>query len=665
MSSPRTHYPPANLRGYVEFHGEGNTLNNSDEEDDVVASGTDRESLQTESYGDDDPDSLSDLEALNNNVHGSEPHNNPLGQYSVDQRTRKVRMLASLQLSTPRHGQPSSTEEEEARVSNVVNPTTSDLEDEKPVSWFSLPKKSQLAILTIARLSEPLTQTSLQAYLFYQLKSFDPSLPDSAISARAGLLQGSFTAAQFVTAMIWGRIADTHLMGRKRVLLVGLFGTSITCVGFGFSRSFVTAAIFRTMGGALNSNIGVMRTMIAELIEEKKYQSRAFLLQPMCFNIGVIIGPILGGLLADPLGSYPGLFGQGSFFGGQNGVSWMKKWPYALPNVISAIFIFISAIAVFFGLDETHETAKYRVDWGRDAGKSIWRYWKYGRSSRHYHPIDGTYDVHTAVESIDLERSVQGSAPATPSAIRVPVRKRMPFRQIWTRNVLLTLLTHFVLATHFSAFNALTFVFLPTPRAPEGSRRGFFYFGGGLGMSSSKVGFATAIIGLLGLPLQIFVYPRVHFRLGTLKSLRAFLPFSPFAYIFFPFLTLVLNRAYLVWPALAAVFSLQVISRTFSLPAAIILVNNSVPDPSVLGTVHGVAQSVVSGARTLGPVLGGWGLGKGLQYNIVGAVWWALAVLALLGWGLTWTIFEGSGFEKKQKLEQRLESEETEHQTRI
>lgn len=72
----------------------------------------------------------------------------------------------------------------------------------------------------------------------------------------------------------------------------------------------------------------------------------------MCFNIGVIIGPILGGLLADPLTSYPGLFGPHSFFGGQNGVWWMKKWPYALPNVISAVIVLISALAVLFGLDE-------------------------------------------------------------------------------------------------------------------------------------------------------------------------------------------------------------------------------------------------------------------------------------------------------------------------
>lgn len=144
-------------------------------------------------------------------------------------------------------------------------------EKEKPISWSQLPKKTQLLILVLARLSEPLTQTSLQAYLFYQLKSFDPSLPDSTISRQAGIFQGSFTAAQFLTSVWWGRAADSHWVGRKRVLLVGMLGTLISCVGFGFSRSFTAAIIFRILGGLMNSNVGVMRTMVSEIIVEKKY----------------------------------------------------------------------------------------------------------------------------------------------------------------------------------------------------------------------------------------------------------------------------------------------------------------------------------------------------------------------------------------------------------
>ena len=41
---------------------------------------------------------------------------------------------------------------------------------------FHLPRKGQLAPVYISRLSEPLTQTSLQSYMFYQLENFDPLL---------------------------------------------------------------------------------------------------------------------------------------------------------------------------------------------------------------------------------------------------------------------------------------------------------------------------------------------------------------------------------------------------------------------------------------------------------------------------------------------------------
>ncbi|PLB54642.1 putative MFS multidrug transporter [Aspergillus steynii IBT 23096] len=561
----------------------------------------------------------------------------------------ETRFLAPAPDLTPSRGEDSDSDSDHDH-----DDADSELASEKPVTWRSLPKKGQLAILTFARLSEPLTQTSLQAYMFYQLKSFDPSLPDSTISAQAGILQGCFTAAQFLTAVWWGRLADAEWMGRKRVLLIGLLGTCLSCLGFGFSRSFVVAAVFRTLGGVLNSNVGVMRTMIAEIIQEKKYQSRAFLLLPMCFNVGVIVGPIFGGMLADPLKSYPHLFGPGTVFGGKDGVWWMERWPFALPNVLSAIFIFVSMIAVLLGLDETHQVARYRGDWGRKLGRTLAKSISRRRGGRYYRPLVN----HADDESLYIDGSIASrSAPSSPARSRIrPRQKRPGFRQIWTPNVLLTLLAHFLLAFHTSAFNSMTFTFLPTPRAPEKTREGL-HFGGGLGLPSSRVGLATAIIGVIGLPLQIFVYPEIQSRLGTLTSFRTFLPFSPLAYALMPFLVLIPRYPWLVWPSFTIVVGLQVISRTFALPAAIILVNNSVTDPSVLGTIHGVAQSISSGARTLGPMIGGWGLGLGLKYNMVGGIWWALALEALVGWMLLWSIYEGRGIEKN--ADRTEESEDT------
>jgi MFS family permease len=54
------------------------------------------------------------------------------------------------------------------------------------------------------------------------------------------------------------------------MLFIGLFGTMVSCIGFGFSTSFYQALFFRIMGGATNGNVGVMRTMISEIVREKK-----------------------------------------------------------------------------------------------------------------------------------------------------------------------------------------------------------------------------------------------------------------------------------------------------------------------------------------------------------------------------------------------------------
>jgi len=72
----------------------------------------------------------------------------------------------------------------------------------------------------------------------------------------------------------------------------------------------------------------------------------------MCFNIGVVLGPIMGGAMADPFHSFRGIFGPGSLIGGKNGVWWMEHWPYLLPNLLCAALIFVAAVGIILGLDE-------------------------------------------------------------------------------------------------------------------------------------------------------------------------------------------------------------------------------------------------------------------------------------------------------------------------
>ena len=373
---------------------------------------------------------------------------------------------------------------------------------------------------------------------------------------------------------------------------------------------------------------------------------------PMCFNVGVIIGPIMGGFLADPISSFPSAFGPGSALGGKNGVGWMTAFPYALPNIISGIIIIGGALAVILGLDETHEALKNRPDYGRRLGRLLARVVSRRNDSYHYTRLSDQDEIH-GEEGIDLpETPLTSSTNHQPSALPAPkpsswkAIQPLPFRSIFIRNVTLTLLTHHLLALHVSAFNALIFLLLPAPTSSNNNAHMPFLFKGGLGLTTEQVGLATAIIGIIGLPLQLLLYPRLQDRWGTIKSYRMFLPFSVAAYTILPYLSLLPSSGlpkWIFWPFLTLILTLQVLSRTFALPSTVILVNNSSPSSASLGTIHGFAQSVSSGARTAGPVVGGWVLGWGLKNNCVGGVWWGLAVVAACNWGLLWTIFEGDG----------------------
>jgi MFS family permease len=555
-------------------------------------------------------------------------------------------------------------------------------EKARQIAWSELPKKGQLAILTLARLSEPLTQQGLQSYMFYQLKSFKlpngESPSDSTVASQAGILAAAFTGAQFLTAMMWGRLADSEAFGRKKVILIGLLGTAIGSLGFGFSKSFATAVFWRCLGGVLNGNIGVMRTMISEIVREKKFQSRAFLLMPMTFNIGVIVGPLLGGWLADPAESYPGIFGPGGSLGGKEGVKWLTEFPYALPNVINACFLFGSAVGILFGLEETLEALRQKPDYPLQFRRWVLRALTGSRPSHEYSPVLDTSFTASAGD-VELQTSNQPEAKSDPQP---KVRRRLPFRRIWTRNVVLTFISHGLLAMHVGTFNNLWFVFLSTPRfdsrdthnkhgltlPPKYKPHAPFTFTGGLALPPPSIGTALAILGVIGISMQLLLFPTLSFKLGTTRSFRMSLLLFPITYLIAPYLAVIPSSTKppeqasgaWVWLGITLVLAIQVTARTFALPATAILVNNCCPHPSVLGSVHGIAQSVSSLTRTVGPVLAGWLYGVGLNKGMVGLAWWCMLCVALVGAVAGRFVREGRGHEVLLEGEEEEKEEEGE-----
>ncbi|KAI1272496.1 major facilitator superfamily domain-containing protein [Xylaria sp. FL0933] len=534
----------------------------------------------------------------------------------------------------------------DAEVEVQTPPPMSEKKLAGPVTWMSLPRKDQLAILFLSRLVDFLQVASLQAYVFYQLKSFDDTLTDAQISSQAGLLQGAFTGAQVLTAFLWGKAADASWCGRKNVLIIGLFGTAISCIGYGFATSFWTAAFWRAAGGGINGTVGIIRTMIAEITVERKYQSRAFLILPISFSVASTLGPLMGGLLADPALTLPGLFGESAIWG----FDWIFRYPYALPSLINTITLSITGLIVFLGLEETSSKLRNKPDIGLRIGRRL-------KAIILRQPInDGYYTLETfnapdsPTMNIELEKT-----PVVATLPKKPTRS-LPFRRVWTRNVIFTLVAEALFDFQLGAFTNLWTLFLSSPRSTpeEAAVRSLpWVFTGGLGMPAATVGLATSVLGIIGMILQIFAYPPVHARLGTLRGFRYFMALFPVAYFLAPYLAVLPSATeppapasgIIIWMYMTVVQVFQVMARTVTLPASIILLNNCSPHPSVLGLVHGLGQSVSAGFRTVGPVVGGWWYGASLEAGVVGASWWAVAGVAALGCASSFFIYEGTGHE--------------------
>jgi MFS family permease len=93
---------------------------------------------------------------------------------------------------------------------------------------------------------------------------------DTDASFYAGLLVSAYAVAEALTAMGWGALSDR--IGRKPVVLFGLVGVAISSLIFGLASKYWVALLARFIGGALNGNVAVMQTMVAEMVKLPEHE---------------------------------------------------------------------------------------------------------------------------------------------------------------------------------------------------------------------------------------------------------------------------------------------------------------------------------------------------------------------------------------------------------
>ena len=99
----------------------------------------------------------------------------------------------------------------------------------------------------------------------------------------------------FVSSVIAGSLVDRF--GRKGMMVIGLFGMAIVYLGYMPAKEFWQFALLMLLSGSFNPLYRVgTDAIVADMIEPEN-RTQAYSLVRMGRNVGVALGPILGGLV--------------------------------------------------------------------------------------------------------------------------------------------------------------------------------------------------------------------------------------------------------------------------------------------------------------------------------------------------------------------------------
>ncbi|RAH73454.1 MFS transporter [Aspergillus aculeatinus CBS 121060] len=486
----------------------------------------------------------------------------------------------------------------------------------------------QLVILSICRFAEPVVLTSVLPYLPEMIESV--GVPKPEIAKWVGITAAVTSFSQAAMAVTWGTLSDT--VGRKPVILTGLTCTMVMSLVFGFARSLTLLVIARGLLGLLNGNVGIIRTMVAEMVPEKELQPRAFSIMPLVWTIGSIFGPAFGGALARPVEKHPEVFGRWEF---------LRRYPFLLPNLAAAGFFVVGIGTGFLFLEETLAAKKHQRDYGLVLGQALTRPCRSARSDKK------SLSTTTITETDEERTALLGQRRAT---TRTKSARKPSWAEVFSPQSNLILLAYSLMSMHTMAFDSLFPVFLHTPPQQfEGNPdvRLPFKFIGGFGVDSQTIGIYYTLIGIIGMMVQFLIFPAAAKQYGVLNCLKVVSIVFPVLYLLTPFTALVPGSLRHVVVFLLMLGKLS--ASIFGFPCTTILLTNSAASLSVLGTLNGVGTSVSAIGRAVGPALTGSAFSFGVKRGFIIIPWWLLAVFgAVSAVPVFWTE-ESDGFHGKEE----------------
>ncbi|CAN1804379.1 Protein ZINC INDUCED FACILITATOR-LIKE 1 [Linum perenne] len=399
-------------------------------------------------------------------------------------------------------------------------------------------------------LSTTLPISSLFPYLYFMIRDFNIATREEDIGYYAGYVGSSFMLARALTSVSWGVVADRY--GRKPVILLGtsamlvliafllVSNCTVTCV-----RNYVDIVLRNAMKFLLE------QAYASEIFREDQ-QALGFSTVSTAWGIGLIIGPALGGFLAQPAEKYPNLFSKDSLFG---------RFPYLLPSLAISLITLGVTIASLWLPETLHVHRDERIS---------------------------TIDSYDALEKASDGDESKGDVNGTVTEAEKPAAERSLLRN-WP--LMSSIIVYCVFSLHDMAYSEIFSLWAVSPRKL-----------GGLEYSTENVGEVLAVTGFGLLVFQLALYPYAERLLGPVMVSRIAGALSIPLLASYPFmskmsgftLSVVINCA----SVLKNVLSVSIVTGLF------ILQNNAV-EQHQRGAANGIAMTAMSLFKAAGPAGGG------------------------------------------------------------
>ena len=152
---------------------------------------------------------------------------------------------------------------------------------------------------------------SLIAVIFINMLGFGIIVPllqfygksFNAAPWQIGMIFGAYSVGAFFGEPFWGRLSDKY--GRKPLLISTITGNCLCYLALAFAPNIWIAFVIRLIGGLAAGNGAVVQGYIADVTPPDERAGQMSKLGA-AYNIGFIVGPFIGGVLAKPSAGHLG-----------------------------------------------------------------------------------------------------------------------------------------------------------------------------------------------------------------------------------------------------------------------------------------------------------------------------------------------------------------------